>query len=426
MAASLLMNASHANPPKPMFDHDRWQEIFQTISKNKLRTALSGFTVALGIFIFIILFGLGNGLKNTFQQFFMDDATNLLRLYPNRTSRPYKGFKSNRAIHFTTEDLDAIEMAFPHFIDYVTLRIYRNGTTSYKDQSNSYTFMGVSPDHMKAENTVIMKGRYIDLNDVLNKEKHVVIGRLVEQDLFQGDDALGKEITIRGSVFTVIGVFQDTGGDNEERIMLAPYSTIQMLMSRNDYINQIIVAFKPTMGFVQVMAFEKALKKMMKERHTIHPNDPRGIYIQNVASNLQENQQFATVLQIIVSFVGFGTLIAGIIGISNIMVFVIRERTKELGIRKALGATPKSIIGMVMQESIFITTISGGIGLVFGTFVLNSIGTTLKQYFIRDPYMDMGVGIGATLLLILFGAMAGYIPARRAAKIKPIEALRDE
>jgi putative ABC transport system permease protein len=180
------------------------------------------------------------------------------------------------------------------------------------------------------------------------------------------------------------------------------------------------------LGHTGAIALETSLKKYFKDKKSIDPRDPNGIYFQNLTDDLKQSQQFAVVLQLIVSFVGLGTLIAGIIGISNIMVFVVKERTKELGIRKALGATPKSVIQMILQESVFITAISGYVGLFLGIVVLKNIGLKLEEYFIKDPYIDLGTALTATLVLILFGAIAGYIPAKRASSIKPIVALRDE
>ena len=194
----------------------------------------------------------------------------------------------------------------------------------------------------------------------------------------------------------------------------------------NDKIDQIIVAFRLKLGHTCAMAFEKQLRRFLKEKKSIDPRDPNGIYIRNIADALKRNQQFSNVLQWIVTFVGLGTLIAGIIGISNIMVFVVKERTKELGIRKALGATPKSVIAMILQESIFITTISGYVGMGLGIVILNNIGVALEDYFIKNPYINIETALFSTLILILFGGIAGYVPAKRAASIKPIIALRDE
>ena len=409
-----------------MLNRDRWREIFETISKNKLRTFLSGFTVALGIFIFIILFGLGNGLKNTFQEFFLDDASNAIFLYPGKTSMPYKGFKANRRIEFDNEDLQDVKENFPMFTEYVTPRISRSALTRYKNESNSYTTRAVAPGHQFVEKTILMKGRYINEKDIEKKTKSAVIGRLVAKDLFKTEDPLGKYIDIGSTVFKVIGVFQDDGGDNEERFIYIPYTTRQLLEKSNDKIQQLIVTFPKEMGHAGAVAFENSLKKYFKEKKSIDPKDPNGIYIQNLTDDLKQSQQFAVVLQLIVSFVGLGTLIAGIIGISNIMVFVVKERTKELGIRKALGATPRSVIQMILQESVFITAISGYVGLFLGILLLKNIGLSLEDYFIKNPFIDFGTALAATVVLILFGAIAGYIPAKRASRIKPIVALRDE
>jgi len=409
-----------------MFNRDRWREIFDTISKNKLRTFLSGFTVALGIFIFIILFGLGNGLKNTFQEFFLDDASNAIFIYPGRTSEPYKGFKANRRIEFENEDLKEIDENFAFFIEHLTPRITRSALTRYKNESNTYPTRAVAPGHQFVEKTILMKGRYINPSDLEEKKKSAVIGRLVAKDLFKGEDPIGKYINIGTIAFKVVGVFQDDGGDNEERNIYIPYTTRQLIEKSNDKVDQIVVTFRKELGHTGALALEKSLKNYFKEKKSIAPSDPNGVYFQNLTDDLKQSQQFAVVLQLIVSFVGLGTLIAGIIGISNIMVFVVKERTKELGIRKALGATPISVIQMILQESVFITTISGYIGLFLGILVLENIGLTLEEYFIKNPFIDFGTAFAATLVLIIFGAVAGYIPAKRASSITPIVALRDE
>jgi len=409
-----------------MFNRDSWQEIFETISKNKLRTFLSGFTVALGIFIFVILYGFGNGLKNSFNEFFIDDATNIIRIFPGITSKPYQGFKSGRTIEFTNDDLAAIKKQFPFYLQYITPRITRNGVVKFKDESNNYGLRAVAPSHAFAEKTIIMKGRFINESDLTNKTKYAVIGRLVEQDLFKNISALGSFIDIGSRSYRVVGVFQDDGGDNEERYIYIPYTTNQLIEKNTDKIDEIIIGFKPVIGYAGAMKFEEELTAFMKKRHQIKSSDQNGIFIRNIADQLNDNQQFGNILQLVVSFVGIGTLIAGIIGISNIMVFVVKERTKEIGIRKAIGATPRSVIAMILQESIFITTSAGYVGLFLGIFLLSYLGDSLEDYFIKDPYINIGTAIFATVILILFGALAGYVPAKRAAKIKPIEALSDK
>lgn len=411
-----------------MLSRDTWQEIFETIQKNKLRTFLTGFTVALGIFIFVVLFGMGNGLQNTFMKFFGDDATNVFFVFPGRTTIPYKGYKANREIEFVNQDLKDIEDNFAPLMEYITPRISRGGLVSYKEESDNYTTRGVGPAHQFAEKTIMMKGRYINQSDILAKTKYAVIGRLVEQDLFGDEDAMGKFIDIAGSVFKVIGVFQDDGGDNEERLIYLPFTTRQLIEKNTDEIDQIILAFKPEIGYAGAMAFEGKLDKFMRSQKVISPEDPNGLFIRNVADQLKQNQQFAGVLQIIISGIAFAVIISGIIGIGNIMLFVVKERTKELGIRKALGATPKKVTNSILLESVFITTISGFFGMIAGIVVLNSIGgkTLEDDYFITNPFINIGTAIFATILLIICGTIAGYIPARRAAKIKPIVALRDE
>ena len=409
-----------------MFSRDQWQEIFETIRKNKLRTILSGFTVALGIFIFIILFGFGNGLKNSFEQFFLDDATNTLWLYPGVTSKAYQGFKDNRRIEFENSDLIDIKENFTFFLENITPRINRREVLSYKGQSNIYNIRAVAPAHQNVEKTVIMKGRFINQKDIDERTKNITIGRLVAQDIFKKEDPIGKYIEIGESAFKVVGVFQDKSGDREERLVYLPYTTRQLMEKNNDKIDQIIVSFKQELGYVGALAFEKQLDDFFKSKKVIDPTDKSGLYIRNTTERVRQNQRFASTLQIIVAFVGIGTLIAGIIGISNIMVFVVKERTKELGVRKALGATPISIVVMILNESIFITTLSGIFGLLIGIFMLSRLDDQLEQYFILDPYVDSLTALIATFLLIFFGAIAGFIPAKRAASIKPIVALRDE
>jgi putative ABC transport system permease protein len=410
-----------------MFSRDRWLEIFDSIKKNKLRTFLSGFTVALGILIFVVLFGFGNGLDNTFDKFFKDDALNTMWVRSGRTSKPYMGYKANRRIEFDNKDLEDISSQFAFYIEGITPRITESGDVGYKLKSNNYSIRGVAPSHQKNEMTIMMQGRFINGLDVKNKERNVVIGRLVKQDLFGDEDAIGKFVSGGGRSWKVIGVYQDDGGDNEERIVYTPYTTLQLIQKNTDKLGQIIISYKPEIGYGGAVAFEKQLKKYLKQKKFIDPTDPRGIFIRSAASDLKENDQFKSALSSIILFVGIGTLLAGIIGISNIMVFVVKERTKELGIRKAIGATPGSIIGMILQEAIFITSISGYVGLLAGIGILKLVGNTLEEdYYITDPYVDLNTAIFATFLLIIFGAFAGYIPAKRAAKIKPIEALTDK
>ena len=410
-----------------IFSKDSWREIFDTIKKNKLRTFLSGFTVAMGIFIFIILFGFGNGLQNSFAKYFTDDKVNTIRIYPSSTSLPYKGYAANRRIEFTNQDLVEIKEHFKSKVKDIVVRNTNFFQIKYKEKSNNYQVRAVSPGHKEAEMTIIMQGRYLNEGDVTNRKKHAVIGRLVAQDLFNDKNPIGQYIFGSNHSWRVIGVFQDEGGDREERTLYVPYTAMQEIQKNNDKIEQMIVIYNPEMDYAESIILEKKLENFIKKKKFISPEDNRGVYISNTGEQLENSKNFEWLLQIVVSFIGIGTLIAGIIGISNIMVFVVKERTKEIGIRKAIGATPKSIIAMILHESIFITTISGYTGLIFAMITLKLIGNNLEEkYFISNPYIDTGDAIWATVILIFFGALAGYLPARKAAKIKPITALRDK
>ena len=410
-----------------IFSKDSWREIFDTIKKNKLRTFLSGFTVAMGIFIFIILFGFGNGLQNSFAKYFTDDKVNTIRIYPSSTSLPYKGYAANRRIEFTNQDLVEIKEHFKSQVKDIVVRNTNFFQIKYKEKSNNYQVRAVSPGHKEAEMTIIMQGRYINEGDITNRKKHAVIGRLVAQDLFNDKNPIGQYIFGSNHSWRVIGVFQDEGGDREERTLYVPYTAMQEIQKNNDKIEQMIVIYNPEMDYAESIILEKKIEKFIKKKKFISPEDNRGVYISNTGERLENSKNFEWLLQIVVSFIGIGTLIAGIIGISNIMVFVVKERTKEIGIRKAIGATPKSIIAMILHESIFITTISGYTGLIFAMITLKLIGNSLEEkYFISNPYIETGDAIWSTVILIFFGALAGYLPARKAAKIKPITALRDK
>lgn len=410
-----------------MFDLDRWQEIFQTIRRNKLRSVLSGFTITFAILLFTILLGLGNGLKNTFETFFKDDAENAIFIRTWKTSKPYKGLQSGREIKFKNEDFDYIKHAYDEKVQYITARIYKDVKVIYKNNFNNYSLRAVHPDHQFLEKTLMNQGRYLNQNDLNQLLKVVVIGRLVEKDLFpSGISAVGKYINMNGLAFKVIGVFSDAGGDNEERIIYMPITTAQLIYGNTEYLDQVNLTYNPNFNSEQAIAFGNQLQKDLRERLWIEPRDQSALRVINMAEQTQGTQQTFFALTIIVFFIGFGTLIAGIVGISNIMVYIVKERTKELGIRKALGATPKSIVIMVLFESLFITAVSGYLGLLIGVLVLKLLGNSFEEYYITNPNVDTGIVVLATVMLIISGIIAGYIPAKKAAQIKPIVALRDE
>ena len=409
-----------------MFDIDLWREILQSISKNKLRSILSGFTVSFAILLFTLLFGIANGLENTFKSFFVDDAQNTIFIQSGRTTKPYKGLQAGRDIQFKNEDYDYLKKGFGDKVQYITSRIYKNVDATFKNEKNSYSLRAVHPDHQYLEKTQMRDGRYINEKDLKDRSKVVVIGRLVEEDLFKRTTALGKYINLSGIPYKVVGIFTDDGGDNEERLIYMPISTAQRIYGNNDYVDQINLTYNPNMNFDQALSFSDMLTKKLKERFSVAPRDQRAIRVRNLANESKGVNQMSAVLTIIVLFIGVGTLVAGIVGIANIMIFVVKERTKELGIRKALGATPKSIVSIILFESIIITALAGYFGLLLGTGILALVGDSLKDYFITDPGVSINLVIGATITLIIAGAIAGYLPAKRASRIKPIVALRDE
>ncbi len=410
-----------------MFDLDRWREIFQAIGKNKLRTVLSGFTIAFAILLFTLLFGVGNGLKHTFAQSFNDDANNAIFIRTGRTTKPYKGLQSGRKIQFKNDDYNFVIDEYGNKVQFISTRIYKNVQAIYKGEQNGYNLRAVHPDHQFLEKTIIDEGRYLNMIDLKKKSKVIVIGRLVKEDLFGNKIALGKNINLNGISYKVIGVFSDEGGDNEERLIYMPVTTAQSIYGNNDYIDQLNLAYNPTMKLEEAISFGNLILKNFKDKHDVDPRDQGAIRVSNMAEANKNVGQFMTVLNVIILFIGIGTLIAGIIGISNIMVYIVKERTKELGIRKALGATPKSIIGMIMMESVFITALAGYLGLLMGVFALKAIGDSLEEnYFITNPTVETYVVVGATITLIIAGTIAGYLPAKRAARIKPIEALNDQ
>jgi len=409
-----------------MFDRDRWQEIFEAIGKNKLRTFLSGFTVALGILIFTILLGLGNGLLNSFLSSFVDDAQNVIFIRGGRTSKAFKGFQENRRIQFENEDFEFINANYIGKVEYATPRIYRNGLAKYKKESGNYSIRAVHPDHQYLEKTIMMKGRYLNEADIEERTKNIVIGRLIEKDLFKKENALGKTLDVDGIAYKIVGVFQDSGGDNEERILYMSYKTVQLLFGNNEHLDQINISYNMAMDTEQAIAFSEKIEEDFKKKFNVAPDDQSAIRVRSFAEDIKETMVILGGIYALIFVVGIGTLISGVIGIGNIMTFSIKERTKELGIRKALGASPRSIIAMVLQESVLITAVAGYLGLILGMLILKLIGNNLEEFFILNPKVDTGVIVVATITLVLSGLLAGYIPARRAAKIKPIIALRDE
>ena len=407
-----------------MFDLDRWQEIFSSIRSNVLRTVLSGFTVALGLFIFIVLFGIGNGLNNSFSKAFMQDATNLIMIFGGKTTLPYAGLQSDRQITFNNSDFDALQKEGGNKIEYASPRYTSNMVVKYGKESGSYQINGVLGDEKFLENRSMIDGRYINQLDNQRKQNVAAIGRMVWRDLIKDGNPIGKDLQVNGTMFRIVGVFSDPGGDWDERHISIPLSTLQQMKKSSDTVSTIMLSYNQKLTPDQAVNYGKEVEKTIRKRHKISPEDKQGIFVNNNAENTKDSFAFLFVITAVVGFIGMGTLLAGIIGISNIMVYIVKERTKEIGVRKAIGAKPAGIVALILQESIVITVISGLIGVGLGVLALKLIGNHLEDFFITDPSVGWGLVVSAFCCLILSGVIAGFVPAYRASKIKPIEALR--
>ena len=406
-----------------MIDWDKWQEIFDSIRRHKLRTFLTALGVFWGIFMLVLLLGAGQGLNNGIEFQFRDDAVNSIFLNAGTTSETYQGLPKGRRIQFNNEDYDYLVEQFTD-IEYITGRLYLSGdrTVKYKQKNLSYTVQAVHPDHIYLENSEMIAGRYLNESDQKSFNKVAVIGDLVRDNLMDGEDPIGKEINIGGIVYQVIGVFTDSGGENQRRMIYIPISTGQKVYTGRDDIHRLMF----TTGDLSVeesSALEERVRLALARRHQFSPEDKRALYTFNLAAEYHQMQNLFLAIRIFVWFVGIGSIIAGVIGVSNIMLIIVKDRTKEIGIRKALGATPRSIVAMILQEAIFITAMAGYLGIIAGIALLSLAGSVETEFF-RNPQINIGVVLSATLVLVIAGAVAGLFPAMQAARINPIEAMR--
>lgn len=414
-----------------MFSLERWQEILETISKNKLRTFLTGLSVASGIFILVILLGFGQGMQNGISAEFQRDAANRISVYSGVTSMGYKGLNPGRFIEMTNDDYNYLITKYEDDIEFKS-SVYRiwSGTLNYGNESGSYRVEGVYPDYQFLENENLVAGRYINYDDQRLKSKIMVIGNKVQQDLFAGKSAVGEYVQINGINFKVVGVYSDPGGEREETRVFVPLSTSQRVFGGADKVRNLGFTLKPQENFEDALAqslqFSAEIEEFLKERHLVAPEDTSAI---NVNNTLESAKRFYDLIGMIKTFfwvVGICTIIAGVVGVSNIMLIIVKERTKEIGIRKALGAQPLSIIGMVLYESIFVTAIAGFTGLILSMALLEVLGPNMQMDYIKNPSVNFNVAITTVFILVFAGALAGFVPAWRAARIKPITALREE
>ncbi len=410
-----------------MFDIDKWQEIFDTISKNKLRTLLTGFSVAWGIFMLVVLLGSGYGLENGVKREFEGDAVNYISINSGVMSKAYKGMKPGRRIEFKNEDHELLSKLDNVDHSSTRTRIFQNNLLNYKNEYGNFDIFAILPDYKYVESLEVKNGRFLNRKDINDYRKVVVLGRLVYEALFKGgEEAIDKYVKLSGVPFKVVGVFDDPGSDRDLLRAYIPISTAQRVFNMGEFIRS--VHFNIEGGTVEEsMQLVEDAKKQLAARHKFDPEDLRAIFVFNSIENYQRFMSLFAGIRLFIWIIGAGTIISGIVGVSNIMMIVVKERTKEIGIRKALGATPFSIVSLILQESILITAFAGYIGLVLGVGLLELVSKSLPSIdYFANPEINMNVALIATGLLVIAGSVAGYVPARRAASVKPVIALRDE
>lgn len=409
-----------------MFDLDKWQEIFETIKKNKLRTLLTGFSVAWGIFMLIILLGSGYGLENGVRKEFEGDAVNYLSINGGVTSKAYKGMKPGRFIQFKNEDHDILAGLSNVDKSASRTRLWRISTINYKNQYGTFDVFAISPDYKYVEDLTMIHGRFLNENDQEKTRKVASLGRIVYEELFKGEDAIDKYVNIGGVPFKVIGVFNDPGSDRDLQRIYIPTSTGQRVFGMGERVNSVQLMLGDATVEESIETVNE-IKSSMSEKFKFDPSDTRALFIFNSIQNYQQFMDLFASIRIFIWFIGIGTIIAGIVGVSNIMMIVVKERTKEIGVRKALGATPWSIVSLILQESIMITAFAGYVGLVLGVGLLELIsGSFQGDSYFANPEININIALGATFILIIAGALAGFVPAQKAASVKPVIALRDE
>jgi putative ABC transport system permease protein len=402
-------------------------ELWDVLSRNALRTLLTGLSVAWGVFMLVVLLGAGNGLENGANWEFRDDAQNSVWIGGGKTSIPFAGRSPGRPVLFKNQDFADLQRKVAG-IEHFTGRYWLWGefSVSYGSKRSSFNILGVHPEHRFLEKTLMTRGRYLDDDDLREKRKVCVIGSKVREILFGTRDAVGEYVNIRGLAYKVVGEFEDVGGENELRKIYVPLSTAQLVYNQPEIIHQLLFTVgDATVEQSQAMA-EKA-RVVLAKNHGFSVDDRRALRIGN---NLEQFTRITGVfrwIRIFVWVVGIGTLLAGIIGIGNIMLISVAERTKEIGIRKALGATPASIIRMVLGEALVLTGVSGYAGLVAGVGVVELVASKFPEApFFRQPSVSLQVAISATLVIMGAGALAGFFPAYRAARVNPVVALRSD
>lgn len=410
---------------------DGLQEILYTLRQNKLRTLLTAFGVFWGIFMLILLLGAGRGMQNGVWQDFGTDVLDFVIIWTGETSMPYHGMGSGRKIAFKLDDIEAVKQQVPGIRVISAERFAQNGSVNYGRKVSNGQILGIPDEYFRIKEDVpFTAGRKTNPLDREESRKVLLVGKPVAERLFApGEEPVGKEVRVNDVVMKVVGVFYDKGnrGQNSERVLM-PLSTMQKIYGGGEITDNIWI--RPEKG-VDPFELEKQVLAVLKRRHDVAPEDRRGINSFNMAMPAQSVNALFTGITVFIWFVGLGTLTAGIVGISNIMIITVKERTKEIGVRKALGATPWSIVSTLLLESTLVTGIAGYIGLVCGVALLEFVSWGLRSAGVTLPYflnpeVDFGVAITAITLLVGVGVLAGLAPAVRAARITPIEAMRAE
>ena len=415
---------------------DLWQEIYGTIKRNKLRTFLTGFAVAWGIFMLIVLLGAGNGLIHAFEQNASERALNSIRLGGGWTTKSYAGLKEGRRIRMENKDLNATERYFPDNIITAGATLQQGDVNiSFGQEYINISLMGVHPNYVQSEAIKTATGRFINQNDVKERRKVIILHKKSAEILFKKShtEPVGQFVNVGGVAYRVAGLYEDQG-DQSGVVAFIPFSTLQTIYNKGDKLNNIIFTTKNLTSEEANKTFEKEYRKVIAANHRFDPEDEGAIWIWNRFTQYMQTQNVAGLLRTAIWVIGLFTLLSGIVGVSNIMLITVKERTREFGIRKALGAKPLSILWLIIVESVTITTFFGYIGMVAGIGVTEWMNSAFgnqtadagmfQARMFSDPTVDIGIAIQATLTLIIAGTLAGFFPARKAVSISPIEALR--
>jgi len=420
-----------------MFDLDRWQEIYHVLRKNKLRTFLTAFGVFWGIFMLMVMLGSGAGLKNGVYRNLGDLATNSIFMWTQQTTVPYKGFPRGRTFYYENADIEALRNGIPE-IKYLAPRLTAGGfgqtnTVIRGLKTGVFNIMGDYPEYYKIDPVNIINGRFINDFDINEKRKVVVVGVGVVEKLFKKEEiALNDYIQIKGVYFKIVGIFKSKRSgeqaNNENQNIFMPFTTLQVTYNYGDIVGFFGITAKDD---VPASVVEEKAIRILKKRHSISPDDDRAIGHFNLQREFEQMSGLFLGINSLIWVVGIGTLLAGIIGVSNIMLIVVKERTKEIGIQRAIGATPYIIISQIILESVVLTTFAGYFGLAVGVGILEFINMIMNSSgggsdMFDNPGVDFSVAVTALTILVFSGAFAGFIPAKRAISIKPIDALRYE